>query len=84
MVAHYDPIAGFLDWVADKEEWSVKAFVEPRGVQRMGHFVRPRLDRRAAASASVARHTLLPRETPEGRGPTAGDPFGPRSGRGDP
>ena len=24
---HYDRIAGFLDWVADKEEWSVKAFV---------------------------------------------------------
>ncbi len=25
VVAHYDQIAGFLDWVADKEEWSVKA-----------------------------------------------------------
>jgi Gas vesicle synthesis protein GvpL/GvpF len=24
---HYDRMAGFLDWVADKEEWSVKAFV---------------------------------------------------------
>ena len=25
--AHYDPIASFLDWIADKEEWSVKVFV---------------------------------------------------------
>ena len=25
--AHYDPIASFLDWIADKEEWSAKVFV---------------------------------------------------------
>ena len=27
VAAHYEGIAGFLDWIADKEEWSVKVHV---------------------------------------------------------
>ena len=39
VVAHYDQIAGFLDWVADKEEWSVKACATSR-LQASGPFRR--------------------------------------------